>query len=195
MPSPDETFETLRKRLSDGPVLRDTGDDPVYYLVFDAEQMLEVKRSTDRWVASLELDGWEVETLSIAQVVRDAFQNAPDVLRDIWLQEEKDDPLDFETISDTLGSYLTAEDRKPVDQHLRRRLKALEGEENALLLIKDLEALHPYARIGGTESRLQGEFHVPTVIFYPGDRVGEYSLKFLGVHPGDGNYRSVHIGK
>lgn len=193
MPSPDETFDKLRKRLSDGPVLRDTGDDPVYYLVFDAGQMLEVKRNTDRWVASLELDGWEVETLSIAKVVRDAFQNAPEVLRNIWLEEEKDDPLDFEVISDTLKSYL--KDRKPIDKQLAERLEALKSEDNALLLVKDLEALHPYTRIGSTESRLQGEFHVPTVILYPGDRVGEYSLKFLGVHPGDGNYRSVHIGE
>ena len=58
----------------------------------------------------------------------------------------------------------------------------------------DLEALHPFLRIGAIESQLQGQFHVPTVFLYPGIRTGKTRLKFLGFYPEDGNYRSVHIG-
>jgi hypothetical protein len=35
---------------------------------------------------------------------------------------------------------------------------------------------------------------VPTVIFYPGARSGQYGLHFLGFYPVDGNYRSTLLG-
>jgi hypothetical protein len=60
--------------------------------------------------------------------------------------------------------------------------------------VTDLEALHPYMRIGVIEGQLSGEFRVPTIFLYPGERTGKTRLKFLGFYPEDGNYRSVHVG-
>jgi Domain of unknown function (DUF1788) len=77
---------------------------------------------------------------------------------------------------------------------LEAKLNALEGATNQLLLVTDLEALHPYMRIGAIEGQLQGRFHVPTVFLYPGVRTGKTQLRYLGFYPEDGNYRSVHIG-
>jgi hypothetical protein len=62
------------------------------------------------------------------------------------------------------------------------------------LFVTDLEALHPYLRVGSLELKLQGRFCVPTVILYPGIRDGKATLRFLGIYPPDGNYRSVHFG-
>jgi len=73
-------------------------------------------------------------------------------------------------------------------------LDGLQGREKAILLVTDLEALHPYLRIGALETKLYGKFSVPTVFFYPGERTGKTRLKFLGFYPEDGNYRSVHVG-
>jgi hypothetical protein len=85
-----------------------------------------------------------------------------------------------------------------VDNGLLRRLEdalqSLEVQHGALLLVTDLEALHPFLRIGAIESQLQGKFHVPTIFLYPGVRTGKTRLKFLGFYPEDGNYRSVHVG-
>jgi hypothetical protein len=63
-----------------------------------------------------------------------------------------------------------------------------------MVFVTDLEALHPYLRIGAIESQLQGKCTVPTVFLYPGVRTGTTHLKFLGFYPEDGNYRSVHVG-
>ena len=79
-------------------------------------------------------------------------------------------------------------------KRLEDALAPLEGQQNALLLVTDLEALHPFLRIGVIESQLQGKFHVPTIFLYPGVRTGKTRLKFLGFYPEDGNYRSVHVG-
>ena len=73
-------------------------------------------------------------------------------------------------------------------------LAKLEGQTKSILLVTDIEALHPYLRIGSIEGQLQGKFNVPTVFFYPGIRTGDTRLKFLGFYPEDGNYRSVHVG-
>ena len=35
---------------------------------------------------------------------------------------------------------------------------------------------------------------VPTVVFYPGRRSGQFGLHFLGFYPEDGNYRATLIG-
>ena len=81
-----------------------------------------------------------------------------------------------------------------LQNRLEEVLQELEGQPNTILLVTDVEALHPYLRIGSIESQLQGKFHVPTIFFYPGTRTGKTQLKFLGFYPEDGNYRSVHVG-
>ena len=90
--------------------------------------------------------------------------------------------------------------RRPIGSASLRGLLTLvqqqdvDAGQNALLLVTDLEALHPFLRIGAIESQLQGKFHVPTIFLYPGVRTGKTRLKFLGFYPEDGNYRSVHVG-
>ena len=77
---------------------------------------------------------------------------------------------------------------------LLEKLENLQGQQDALLLVTDLEAIHPYFRIGSIEQKLQGKFKVATVFLYPGIRTGRTTLKFLGIYPEDGSYRSIHIG-
>lgn len=55
---------------------------------------------------------------------------------------------------------------KDVDEVVRlakQGCSRMEVQHNALLLVTDLEALHPFLRIGAIESQLQGKFHVPTI--------------------------------
>jgi hypothetical protein len=171
-------------------MLRDTGDDPVYYLIFEPSDMLEVKRRHKQWQVKLEHDGWIVHTFSIAEAIHEILQNHP--LRNVWLKEEKRDPFDFTSINGSLEGALLSKER--LDDRLRSQINSIKSIDKALLLVTDVEALHPYTRMNRIESRLQNEFFVPTVILYPGTRSGEHTLSFLGVYPQDPNYRSVHIG-
>ena len=164
--------------------------DPVFYLVFCPEEMLDVKRRVKAWAAKLKHDGWNVHVFSMAEAVHDILRNND--LRDIWLESEKDDPFDFDAINKTLSDALVGSDE--LKEVLLKKLEGLGGQENALLLVTDLEAIHPYLRIGSIEQKLQGKFNVPTVVLYPGIRTGRTTLKFLGIYPEDGSYRSIHIG-
>jgi len=185
-----QNFDELRQRIRHGKRSDRASDDPVYYLVFHPSQMLTVKRRMKQWLAKLKLEGWHVHTFSMAEVVHDILKNHD--LRQIWLEAEKDAPLDFKSINDTLADALTADDA--IKNLLDSKLQTLEGEKDAILFVTDLEALHPYLRVGTIEQKLQGRFTVPTVILYPGLRAGRTNLRFLGIYPEDGNYRSTHIG-
>jgi hypothetical protein len=191
MASLQASFKELRERLnSGGTSFSNTGDDPVFYLVFRPEEMLEVKRRLKQWTAKLKIDGWAVHKFSMAKAVHEILRNQ--ALRDVWLESETEAPLDFASINATLRDALMADDA--LKSALQQKLEQLAGQPAALLLVTDIEALHPYLRVGTIEQKLQGRFTVPTVFLYPGIRTGKATLKFLGIYPEDGNYRSTHIG-
>jgi hypothetical protein len=183
-------FDELRERIRHGRELGHASFEPIYYLVFPPKQILEVKRQTPAWVAKLHQEGWDVHTFSIAEQVWTLLKEDP-----LWLlcvMEDKAAPLDWPRTNKALADILTAD--SALLKRLEDALQQLEGQQNALLLVTDLEALHPFLRIGAIESQLQGKFHVPTIFLYPGVRTGKTRLKFLGFYPEDGNYRSVHVG-
>ena len=188
MPSLESSFKELQQRLRDSSILCNTGGDPVYYIVFPPQEMLSVKRKLKSWTAKLKLDDWDVEVLSLARVIGDFFANHP--LRQFWLSGEQGDDLD--EVNETLRAALV--DTKIVEEKILEVMKAQEEKPRGLLIITDIEALHPYLRIGAIEQRLQGKVNIPTVILYPGVRRGQSNLSFLGIYPDDGNYRSDHIG-
>lgn len=193
MSSPSESFEELWQRLRAGRGLTNTGDDPVYYLVFKPEQMLEVKRLQKPWAARLAKQSWTMETMSMAATVLEIFRS--NELRDVWLSSPANTACDRESVTEinkTLEDALTADEL--LKRKIETRLDSLRGRAQTVLFITDLEALHPYLRVGVLEQKLQGKFTVPTVILYPGVRDGKTTLRFLGFYPPDGNYRSVHIG-
>ena len=193
MSSPNDSFDELWQRLRAGRGLTNTGDDPVYYLVFKPEEMLEVKRLQRQWAAKLAKQGWTMETMSMAETVLEIFRT--NELREVWLSSPANRACDPDAVSEinkTLEDVLTADDL--LKRRIEQKLASLRGRANTVLFISDLEALHPYLRVGVLEQKLQGKFTVPTVILYPGVRDGKTTLRFLGFYPPDGNYRSVHIG-
>jgi hypothetical protein len=190
MSSLKSDFDELRERIRHGRELSHASFEPIYYLVFQPEQILEVKRQTPAWVAKLHQEGWDVRTFSIAEHIWELLKE--DAFWSLCVAEDKATPLDWSRTNKALANILTADNA--LLKQLEGALQPLEGKKNALLLVTDLEALHPFLRIGAIESQLQGKFHVPTIFLYPGVRTGKTRLKFLGFYPEDGNYRSVHVG-
>lgn len=183
-------FDELRERVRQGRDLGNAGFEPVYYLVFAPTLIIEAKRQTPAWVSRLKQDGWQVTEFSVAQAIDDIL--ATDPRRTIWLNADRKAPLAWDRVNTSLTNAITGP--KGLLPRLDAQLAELEGKANHLLLVTDLEALHPYVRIGAIEGQLLGRFHVPTIFLYPGQRTGRTGLKFLGFYPSDGNYRSVHVG-
>ncbi|MBE2261630.1 MAG: DUF1788 domain-containing protein [Burkholderiaceae bacterium] len=189
MSSLNANFEELLARVRYGRELNHASFEPVYYLIFAPKEILAVKREMPAWTARLHNDGWDVHRFSMAEHVPAILQASR--LRQLWLSADGKAPLAWDKTNQALANALTT---GALQQRLQAQLESLRGKPNAILLITDLEALHPYLRIGSLEGQLAGSFVVPTLIFYPGKRTGKTRLKFLGFYPEDGNYRSVHVG-
>lgn len=199
MHSLKDKFETLCHRVKEGRRLESTGSAPIYYLVFPVEEILEVKRQTKAWIAKLENLGWSVTTVSFVEIINSITRGHQ--LREWVLQGEKmllDKPRgalpkgSIAEVTKTLGDQICKGD------HLlglvREKLSDASNRKNGLLLLTDLEAIHPFLRINSIEAQIQDEVGCPVVVLYPGKREGKTSLRFLNFYPADPNYRSEHIG-
>jgi hypothetical protein len=199
MHSLKDKFENLCLRIKEGRRLESTGSAPIYYLVFPVEEILEVKRQTKAWMAKLENLGWSVSTLSFVEVVNTITRTHP--LRSFTLSNEKMD-LDREkpAISPGVVADLTKTLRDQISQGeqllniVKQKLAETAVKPNGLLMLTDLEALHPFLRINSIEAEIQDLVGCPLIVFYPGSREGKTSLRFLNFYPADPNYRSEHIG-
>jgi hypothetical protein len=186
----EANFNELLEKIKSGREFGHASFEPIFYLVFPPEQILKVKHDMSKWwLARLKKEGWKVHIFSIALEVNSILQGAP--LRKIWLAADSKAPLHWQKTNKALENAIT---NGSLQNRLESLLESLEGDSRNILLITDIEALHPYMRIGTIEGQLQGKFSVPTIFFYPGIRTGKTGLKFLGFYPEDGNYRSVHVG-
>lgn len=190
MPSLTADFDELMQRVQSGREFSHASFEPIYYLVFHPREIIEIKRQMAAWKARLKNAGWNVTTFSAAEHINDILQSSP--MRKIWLNADAKAPLDWEKTNKSLANALTGRDQ--LQKRLESTISELKGDPDAIVLVTDLEALHPYLRIGAIEAQLQGKFHIPTIFFYPGVRTGKSRLRFLGFYPEDGNYRSVHVG-
>jgi len=192
MPSLSDNFDQLWQRLRYGRGLSHTGDDPVYYLVFHPSEMLEVKRRLRQWAAVLKKQDWTMEIFSMAEAIKEIFE--ANEFRDIWLASEEAKRFDAEAIQQVnkqLESALI--DDAALKNRLDDRLQSLATKKHRAFC----------ERLGSTASLFTGRgarttapsaIHCSHRVPLPGIRDGKTTLKFLGIYPADGNYRSVHIG-
>ena len=199
MHSLKDKFDEVCLRVRDGRRLDSTGSVPIYYLVFSNREILEVKRQTKAWIAKLQNQGWNVVNLSFADALGSIFKNHK--LRQIWLTSEKQSlakangAISASTIAEvnkTLGKALT--EGPELLTLVKEKMDEASSHSAGLLLLTDLEALHPYLRINSIEAKIQDEVRCPVIVLYPGKREGKTSLRFLEFYPADPNYRSEHIG-
>lgn len=183
-------FDELIKQISHGREVGHASFEPIYYLIFAPEQIIEVKRQTPAMISRLQNEGWKVREFSIQKQILDALQNDP--RWDLWKMLDRKKPQNWKATNESLTNALVKD--AALQNRLESWIEETSREKDSLILVTDLEALHPYIRIGTVESQLQSKFKVPTVFLYPGIRTGKTLLKFLGFYPEDGNYRSVHIG-
>ena len=198
MQSLKDKFDEVCLRVRNGRRLESTGSTPIYYLVFPPRQILEVKQETKTWIAKLENNDWSVVVLSFAEAVNSILREHK--FRKMWLQGEKAvlakaaEAIPQSAISDittTLQKSLT--EGPELLAMVREKLDEAANRPNGMLLLTDLEALHPYLRINTIEAQIMDQIRCPVIVLYPGKREGKTSLRFLEFYPADPNYRSEHI--
>lgn len=198
MQSLKDKFDEVCLRVRGGRRLESTGSAPIYYLVFPTKQILEVKQQTKTWIAKLENNDWDVVVLSFADAINSILRGHK--FRKTWLLGEKALlSKSTQAIASSSVAEITTTIRKALTEGpellslVKEKLEEAAGRPNGLLLLTDLEALHPYMRINSIEAQIMDLIRCPVIVLYPGKREGKTSLRFLEFYPSDPNYRSEHI--
>jgi hypothetical protein len=185
MYSLESQFDELLAKLKEPGFLNPAQSDPVYYFVYPPEKILEVKKAIPRWSAKFGLAGFQVKRISLSEILwRTVDQSG---WWEEWLELEK--YADQEDINESVRDALRN------DRFINTlKEEVLSAPEGSVILLTEAELLHPFFRTQLFENRLNSDFSVPIVIFYPGIRSGQYGLRFLGFYDVDGNYRSTLVG-
>lgn len=182
----DSTFDELIRTIGEPNGLNPAKGDPVFYFVYEPDQMLTVKKRYTRWTAKLEGSGHRVKRVSVSDIMWDIVDRSG--RWDEWLELE--DQADVEDINESIRDVLRSNDAL-----VERIVSEVVGvPAGTVVFITETELLHPYFRTRVIEHYMHDKVSAPTVIFYPGRRIGQYGLRFLGIHKEDGNYRSSLLG-
>jgi len=148
--------------------------------------MLDLKQRLSRWAARLRQEGFEVVRIALSEMIWQIIDESG--RWDAWLELEAD--AEIEELNAAVSDVLRSQNHL-VDE-VSRRITPLRG--NKLIFLTEAEMLHPWFRTRFIENQLYDRVTVPTVIFYPVCRSGQYGLHFLEIHDVDGNYRSTSVG-
>ena len=186
MPSLDETFDALRTHLRHPESLNPAKSDPFFYFVHDSAETLTVKQKLAIWSSMLRNEGWVIDHVSLSKLIWEIVDASG--RWDEWLTLEPE--ADPDAMNEAIANVLRT------DNALVESLASHVSHEHPrkMVFVTDTIALHPYFRARSLESGLHDRVKVPTVIFYPGRRSGQYGLHFLGFYEFDGNYRATLLG-
>jgi hypothetical protein len=186
----DNKFKLILDYLETPDSEHHAGDKQLCYLAYEPEQTLNVKRSIPNLLSLAKGYDFNCGLLSMANVINEFFRNNP--RRNSWsvpdISSTFDEVIDF--YKSDLGSMIV--ENKVIEKSILNEQAKIRSHPKPLLIITDLEAIHPFTRFGPIEQKIYTEIEIPMIILYPGSLSGS-SLEFLGFYPPDGNYRSKHF--
>lgn len=188
MPSLDDQFRDLVTLLKTPRGLSAGGGDPFYYLVHQPQHLFELRQLLPTWEGRLVNGGFAPVTVSFSDLIWGLIDRSG--RWESWLEVERAGEADPADINDAVRSVLQS--GEALVERVAEVIAA--APSNGVVLLTDTHALHPFFRARGLESRLHDRVTCPTVILYPGSRVGQYGLRFLDLYPEDSNYRATIVG-
>ncbi len=182
----EDKIERALNYLKSPSKLSPTGYSPIVYMVYQPEDAFRVRGLMDSFLKpKAEYNGFHAFELSMGEVI-DKFINTNRYLK-IW------------TLPNVKEQKLYASIRQAVTESkciekalLEMQEQLLAEEENPLLVIKDVEMLHPFYMIGAVENNIYNQIKIPMLVLYPGETQGT-ARSFLGIYNQDGNYRSINF--
>jgi hypothetical protein len=187
MYSLDNALDELLDRIHDTDALNPAKSAPVYYFRYPPELMLNVKKHLPRLISRVQQEAkLEVRRISLAEIIWEIVEKSG--RWESWLDLEGG--ADSEQINEAVRDVL-----RQGNTLVNRVADAITSAAgNTIVFLTETELLHPYLRTRVIEEYLHNKAKVCTIIFYPGERSGQFGLKFLGFYKEDSGYRSTIIG-
>ena len=162
----EDKLDQALQYLKEPSRLSPTGYSPIVYLVYQPEDVMTV------------------HFISIGDII-EQYINHHGYL-DIWASPGVNEENLYNSIRQEIVSEECLEKAilEMQDEYL--------AEGNALLVIRDLEMLHPFRMMGVIENNIYNHIKMPILVLYPGETLGT-ARSFLGIYNQDGNYRSINF--
>lgn len=173
--------------------------DRVYNFHYRPSEWTEFRQSLQQIVKRLKDQGFSPLVASFADICLDIFKDNPIYAAKLKMEalgqfthDAHNKALYGILSGGALGQPLTSE--SPIVKALETEISKAADLNHGVLILTDMETMHPLFRVSAFEQILQGKFTAPTVMCYPGER-GNHgdNPSFLGFYKSDGNYRSTHI--
>lgn len=181
----EDKLDQALQYLKEPSRLSPTGYSPIVYLVYQPEDVMTVRNLADTFLPSkAEFYGMKTHFISIADIIDD-YINHHGYL-DIWASAGVDEANLYNSIRQEIVS------EECIEKAILKVQQEYLNEGNALLVIRDVEMLHPFRMMGVIENNIYNKIKVPVLVLYPGETQGT-ARAFLGIYNQDGNYRSVNF--
>ena len=155
-------------------------------MVYQPEDAFVVKGLTDTFLKpKAEYSGFRVHEISMGEVL-DKFINTNNYLS-LWTNPRVKEQQLYQSIRQAIEQSRFIE-----KVLLEKQEQLLKEETNPLLIIKDVEMLHPFYMIGTVENNIYNQIQIPMLVLYPGETQGT-ARSFMGIYNQDGNYRSINF--
>lgn len=185
MASYDDKFNQAFSYLSRPDITNPTGDKPICYVTYDVRDAIDMKRIIkETLIPKAKYYGFEVKLFSIGQRILEYLNNYPD----------KDELLDDSYSEDEIFESLAVEtqETKWMEKAILDFQEQVKSAEHPLIVVTDLEMLHPLYKMGLIENTIYNKITVPMLVLYPGEAQG-FAKRFLNFYKLDGNYRSKNF--
>ena len=185
----EQKFEDALSYLSRPDILHPTGDKPICYVNYDVEDAMEVYRMINpTLVPKAKYHGFaDVRVVSLGNEIQQYIKNHDYHQPEFWGDNDFNEKELFQSIREEIlnNNFLTT------------RLLSIQEEmcqlPHPLLILKDLELLHPFDKIGRVEQIIYNQIQIPFLVLYPGRTQGINARTFLNIYPMDGSYRSKNF--
>ena len=181
----EDKLDRALQYLKEPSRLSPTGYSPIAYLVYQPEDVMTIRNLADTFLPSkAEFYGLKAHFVSWGELI-DQYVNHHSYLED-WTDPCVNEADLYESIREeiTNSEYIEKCILEIQDAHL--------SESGTLLVVRDVEMLHPFYMMGAIENHIYNRIRVPILVLYPGETQGR-ARSFLSIYNQDGNYRSINF--
>jgi hypothetical protein len=180
----EDKIETALQQLLRPSSITPTGGNPIAYLVYKPEDVMRVRELVESFLPSkADYYGFSVKLVSMGALIDKFINNSS--YRDMWLSPIVDEPNLYKSIRQELDKS------RFLETELMNIQEKASGE-HPLIVIKEVEMLHPFHMMGTIENRIYNKIRTPMLVLYPGETQGT-ARSFLNIYNQDGNYRSINV--
>jgi hypothetical protein len=158
-------------------------DMPYALFHYDPEEEFALRKQVTMLETRLTQKGKRIKRILLAECLDEAMRSQRPL--EEWFAAEREQGV--ETIVETVHAVLS--EYKPLVDLVAAKMPQSPDPLRDIVFILRTGALFPVYRTFSLLEQLKGRVHVPTVLFFPGDRDGAAGLRFMGVLDAEHNYR------